>query len=489
MKILFFYPNDYLSKGIPQGIAILSACLKLAGHETDIFDLTFLKTKDYKSCVDNNIYLPTEYTLEDLVKIDPVVDLPSEFIKKLEQVKPDLIAMSAMSSSFDVGLQLLNSVKKYIHCPVVVGGVHATIDTKDALNAEIIDYAIIGEGEEALIELVDAISNKLDTSNIKNLAWKDGNEIFINPLRPFVNLDSLPCPDWSIFDKRHLFQAFVGKIYSGSFYGMSRGCPYRCTYCVNSTLRDVQISCGTYFRIQSVQKTISDLKQLKEQFGITWIKFEDDSIMSFKIECLKKLHDGFKPLNIIFGCSVRPESTTNEKLGLLRDMGCVAMSVGIESGNEELRYSQLNRKMTNHSIENAVKSMQNYGIRVSTFNMLGLPNETRDNVFETIRLNKKLNVSSCNVYVVFPYPGTPLSVMAHTNYRDGEGNIIPVSKASHYHLSQMNPEEVDGLYKTFNLYVDLPEELWPIVTLAEGENNIGKMIRKTLRDYVTNYIL
>lgn len=490
LRVLFVYPNEYLNIGIPQAIAILSACLKEAGHITDLFDFTFIKQESTHVEEVSN-FLPTEYTLEDLVKDDPIEDIDIAFCRKIKEFLPDLIAVSVMSSSFDMAIDLLNKNKKYFSgIPVVFGGVHPTIDVEDVLKNDVVDYAIVGEGEEALVELVNKINKKTSVYDIKNLAYKEQNgQIRVNKLRAFVDLDLLPCPDWSIFDSRHLFRPFVGKIYIGSFYGMSRGCPYGCNYCVNNSLKKIEKDCGRYFRYQSVDKTLKDLSYLKKQFGVNWIKLLDDSIMSFPMEYIQKLHDKLINLDMKFGCSVRPETTTVQKVSLLKDMGCVAMSVGIESGNEDIRKNVLGRRMSNEQIKNAITIITDAGIRVSTFNMIGLPNETRDNVFETISLNRELKVAACNCYVIYPYPGTPIAINSGKPYRDSNGKFIPVEEASSFLLSKMKADEVDGLYKTFNLYLHLPQSMWDIVKEAEGNSSVARDLFDALNVLVDKYFL
>lgn len=492
MKILFIHPNNYLNIGVPQGIAYLSAVLKKAGHTVDLFDFTFVKEKSlsevHETTHGNSIYIPTEYTLEDLVAQDPVISLGEAFAKKLEEFKPQLICLSVMSSNFDLGVQLLERESEKIKCPVIAGGVHPTIAPEDTLSKKIIDYICMGEGELFLLELCEKMESGEDFTHIDNLGWRDGNKIHLNPLRKFINLDELPPPDWSLFDKRHLFRPFMGKIHTGSFYVMSRGCHYNCSYCVNSSLRKKMKECGSYFRYQSPQKTISDLKYLNQEFGADWFKFADDSIMSFDLDYLQELSDGISKLNIMFGCSVRPETTTDEKVSLLKEMGCVAMTVGIESGNEELRKTELNRRMSNQAIKEALSIIKKYGIRLSTFNMVGMPEETRENVFETIRLNKEMDISACNVYILYPYPGTPIAQKYSIPLRDSDGNLINMDKVADLALSKMCPTEVKGLQKTFNLYINLPEDLWPLLKIAEGEGEIQSKVFDTLADYAEKSI-
>lgn len=496
MKILFIHPNDYLNIGMPNGITSLSAILKNEGHEIGLFDFTFIKTEEYAQSkkdegekvgtANKGIFLPTEYTLDDLVKKDPVQSLKEVFEKKLKEFKPDLIAVSVMTGYFDKAMELLQSVK--LPCRVIVGGVHATINPEDALFFDVVDFICVGEGEGLFLELCDCLENNKDYTKIKNLGYKKNGQIHINELRPFKNLDELPVPDWGLFDERHLFRPYMGKIYKGSFYVMSRGCPQLCTYCVNGSLREKFKGCGQYFRYQSPATTIRHLSSLKEKFGATWFKFADDSIMLLSEEYLEELAAGLKPLNIQFGCSVRPETTTERKVEILKSMGCVAASVGVESGNEVVRKTVLNRLMSDEVIKRSVSILKNAGIRVSTFNMIGLPEETRENVFETISLNRELNVDSVNVYIVYPYPGTGISKKYNIKLRGENGKMVPINKSSSFAFSKMPPEEVEGLLQTFDLYLKLPKEIWPVVKIAERHDKASEELRKILTDCAINFV-
>lgn len=484
MKVLFIHPNDYLSIGIPTGIAQLSAVLKDAGHTVDIFDFTFVKTKaDARSLqgkVSGGIFLPTAYTLEDLVAQDPVTTVEKAFRQKLQQFQPDLVAVSVMTGLFDKVVDLLKRVRPA--CKVIFGGVHPTICPEFTLGQEAVDYVCVGEGEELFLELCEGMERDRDLSGIRNLGYKKGRTSHVNGVRPFINMDDLPVPDWSLFDERHLFRPFLGNTYKGSFYVMSRGCPGKCSYCVNVSLGKKLKGCGSYFRFQSPQTTIQHIAHLKQSYGATWFKFADDSITFFNEEKLEELAAGLKPLDIQFGCSIRPETTSAGKVRLLRSMGCVAATVGIESGNETLRKNVLNRKMTNAQIEKAINLLRDAGIRVSTFNMLGMPEESREDVFRTIALNKKCGIEATNVYIVYPYPGTELSDKYRVSCFAKEGTVIPVAKAAQFAMSAMTPAEVEGLLKTFELYVLLPEKLWPIIEVAEKEASSSRLLLQVLKD-------
>jgi radical SAM superfamily enzyme YgiQ (UPF0313 family) len=370
----------------------------------------------------------------------------------------------------------------------VIGGVHPTLNPEEMLREDVVDIVCVGEGDGALVELCDVLEQGKDPEGIRNLYLKANGNIHRNPLRHFQDLDLLPPPDWSIFDTRHLFRPFDGRIYKGSFITTSRGCPSGCTYCVNKALRKICHGCGRYYRRQSPEKTIHDIQTFKEKCEATWFKFADDTFLLHDKEELEALRDGLKPHSISFGCSVQPLTIDKEKVALTKEMGCVAMTVGIESGNEKIRKTVLNRKISNQRLERGIRTIIDAGIRVSTFNMIGLPGETRENVFETIRFNKKLGIKAANVYIVYPFPGTEIANTYGTNYRDGKGRMIPMNEAARFNLSRMSQGELEGLLKTFNLYLLLPESCWSRIKKAEGKSEKAQEVFRELEALAGTYV-
>jgi anaerobic magnesium-protoporphyrin IX monomethyl ester cyclase len=134
-------------------------------------------------------------------------------------------------------------------------------------------------------------------------------------------------------------------------------------------------------------------------------------------------------------------------------------------------------------MEDAFRIISDHGIRISSFNMIGLPGETRADVFETIELNRRLKVKTANVYIVYPFPGSRMSKDYGVVYKDRRGRIIPMSRASRFGLSAMTRKEVEGLRKTFNLYLSLPKSLWPVVETAEGSGRKNHLILESLTQF------
>ena len=147
----------------------------------------------------------------------------------------------------------------------------------------------------------------------------------------------------------------------------------------------------------------------------------------------------------------------------------------------------LNRKYSDEKLFKGIGWMHKYGIKVSSFNIIGCPGETREQVFETIELNRKLSVASCNVYIMFPYPGTPIQIESKLPIRDKNGRLHKVSEAKNLRLSKIPPDELEGLEKTFNIYLNLPKTLWPIIKLSESKIN-WTTILAPLKEFSIEYI-
>lgn len=510
MRVLFFHPERHLNIGIPSGIATLAALLKRHGHEVDVFDTTLLKPRpdstahaissigaekiiaagdEVPHAVPNHtgIFKATSVTLEDLIADDPLVDYAEEFQKKINAFKPDLIALSAMTTTFDFACDLLEKVSS--DAKVIIGGVHATIAPEDCLSRDAIDIVCIGEADRTFIELCNLMAAGKDYTTVNSMLIKmaDGKVIRNKLEARYFDLNDLPTPEWSIFDDRQLFRPYDGQVYKGSMYSQSRGCPMQCTYCVDPTIAEITGGRSGYFRYQSPQTTYRQLKELRERYDATWFKFVDDTFLLPPIEHLEELRDLIKPLGIQFGCSVMPNTIKPEKVVLAREMGCVAMSIGVESGDPEMRKTVM-RHYKNEDLIQRLKVVKDNGIRISTFNMIGFPGEHREQVFKTIDLNRELKAEACNVYILYPYPGSPIALEHNIPLRNEEGRIPDATGGSKLGLSHMGKDELEGLCETFNAYLHAPKSLWPVIRLAEKQDERGAHVFSMVQEYVGGYL-
>lgn len=382
MRILFIMPlalPAYLFQ-----LAALSAFLKSKGHSVRYEELII--DGDIKAC--------------HLEKIK----------KSLVEFSPDLIGFSAYEMSFNWIAQISDYIKTiFPDAPIIVGGYYPTLSAEEVLSYPAVDIICRGEGEYALIELLNSLENKVIRKDIQNLWFKDEGRIIRNSLRPLIdNLDTLPFVD------RQLFTSENRK--GGALEIMaSRGCSFDCTNCSNHAFKGIYAGKGQYVRYRSVGHVLSEIELCLSKEDFRQIQFEDDMFTLNRKWLLEFCQAYKKNIKKPFFCNIRPESGTPEILSLLKEAGCVHVSIGVESGDEGIRRKVLSRNMPNKVIISAFKNAKNLGLKRKSFNMVGLPHETILSLWRTIWLNLKLAPNAVQTSVYYPFKGTVLGDECYSN--------------------------------------------------------------------------
>lgn len=382
MKILFVFSCDFNAQ--PLGIMTLAAVLKKHGHCCEFLDLKF----------------------------------ESNIINKIKKIKPDIIAYSVVSFNWNFYKTINLKIKKKYSCFSIFGGPHCST-YPDFIYEEGVDAICIGEGEEALLELTDKLQNNQNITDIKNLWIKKDGIVYKNEIRPLIdNLDLLPFPDQELIRKYQFYKN------SGTYYFItSRGCKYNCPYCINHFYKKLYFNKGKYIRSRSVESAISELLILKNKYKAKLIVFVDD-IFILDEEWLLKFAVQYKEkINLPFESYIRVELTNSKILSALKEMGCIAVYLGIETGNEVFRNKILGRSMTNEQIINTSILVQQFGIKTMALNMMGLPDETLDNAIETLLLNATCKITYPLCFIFQPFPNLELTSYAiEKGYFDGNIN-------------------------------------------------------------------
>ena len=483
-KILLIHANSTLDTLIPPNLAVMSACLKNAGIGVKLFDTTFYKTREITGDDARvNTLQVKETPFEDIGIYLNKTDMYEDFIKMVEEYQPNLVGLSAVSLTYPFGIKFLERLKEKFEIPTVVGGIHATISSEDVLENPYVDYVCVGEGEQALVELCEAIRDGKDTTNIKNIWTKKNDKIIKNPLRPLSNMDELPFHDWEIFDKRRVYKPMGGKIRRVGCFELNRGCPFNCSYCCNQFLHNMY---GLNYRERSVKKFIAEVKYMKNRYNLEYIYISAESFLSTKRERFLEFIKEWKAhINLPFWCETRPEAVTEEKARLLEGARCASVSVGLESGDLDIR-KMLNRLMTDEQIINAFKYLKKTKMRISTNVIIGFPDETREQIFRTIELCRRISVDNLMVHVFNPYKGTSLY-----DYCIKKKYISPDIIGGDYRIDtflkmpQISTDEIRGLQRTFALYVRLPKDRWSEISIAEKFDEEGNRKFEELKEEYT----
>ncbi|MBU0959248.1 MAG: B12-binding domain-containing radical SAM protein [Nanoarchaeota archaeon] len=489
-KTLLIQANSTLDTLIPPNLAIMSAFLKQAGIQVKLFDTTFYKTRE-KTGDDArvNTLQVKETNFEDLgIKLYET-DMYADFMKLVKEYNPNLIGLSAVSLTYPLGINFLKRLREEGNLtPTIVGGIHSTIAPKSVLEEKCVDYICRGEGERSLVELCTALRDNKDTTNIKNIWAKKDEKIFQNPMREPIDINTLPFQDWGIFDKRRIYKPMGGEIRRVGSFELDRGCPYSCSYCSNNFWNKMYK--GKNYRQKDVKKFIEEVKHMKEKYDLEYVYLASETFLASKEERFKEFVSLWgEEIKLPFWCQTRPETVTEERIKMLKDLGMHSLGIGLESGSPEVR-KILNRKMTNKQIEYAFETCKKLNVRVGVNNIVGIPGETREQIFETIELNRKIGAKNIMTHIFNAYQGTPLyEECVQKGYLSGKQ--LGGDYRQDYSLNQpnMKKEEVLGLQRTFALYVKMPKKRWPEIKRAEKfDNNGNATFQKLKKEYTKDFL-
>ncbi len=351
----------------------------------------------------------------------------------------DLIGITLMTNFFDGAAQITREIKSNMNTPVIWGGVHPTICPEECL--ENADMVCIGDGEDAMLELVNKMKKGNDYSDTLNLWVKSNGKIIKNPLMPLTrDIDIYPFPDYSmdghyvmfdghirqmtpdltrLFLERGTVSTYLKKIGYQTMTG--RGCPHKCTYCINDTVKGLYEG-QAYLRWRSADHVMRELLWVKENMSyIGYIWISDDAFFARSLESLKEFCIKYKEkIELPFTCLASPMTVTEEKMGLLIDAGLVYIQMGIESGSKRIQELFNRKNMSNDRMMKAIRIINKYKKNMSPPSydfILDVPYETDEDKIENLRFISNIpKPFHLQPFSLVLYPGTKLYEMAK---RDG----------------------------------------------------------------------
>lgn len=301
------------------------------------------------------------------------------------------------------------------HMVTIGGGVHPTLSPEETIALPGLDLICRGEGEYVMLDLCSHLQKGREINDIKGLWVSRNREIKRNPVRPLIaDLSTLPQLKHNIHTVTSYDESSIKDMV---FFMGSRGCPYRCTYCCNDSIRSVSPDRSGYYRLKTVDRIISELRDHLERNPKTrFISFYDDVLMGNK-KWFESFCERYQA-EIDVGCFMagRWELLTEHTIPLLKKIRCYFLLIGVEVGNEELRYKILKRHQKTEMMLERAKILRRNKVRYGLFTMVGLPTETLENALETVKLAAKLkgNLFFSHHSIFFPFPGTPLSDLCRT---------------------------------------------------------------------------
>jgi anaerobic magnesium-protoporphyrin IX monomethyl ester cyclase len=476
-RVLFIYPNTMMATLLPINISLLHACLRKAGFDTRLFDTTFYRTEDINFEMKKVELLQIKrFDYADTGVRFKESDIFEDLEKLVDSYDPQLIAITLVQDTFDLTRNLIGRIRDR-GIPTIAGGVFTTFNADDVLAVDGIDFACIGEGEEALVELSRKLEAGEPAFDIPNIWAKTPDGVIKNPMRKPVDLDSLPFIDYDIFEKERIYRPMQGEIYAMLHVELDRGCPYRCTYCAAPELKRIYRECldEPYYRQKSIRRIIAEMKYLKEKYDANYIDFNSETFLARSIEDLEEFAELYrKDVGLPFWCQTRPETVSDEKIRIIREMGCQNAQFGIECGNEAFRRKVLGRNYSNEQIFRAARLLEENGIAYTVNNIIGFPGETRELIFDTIRINHLIHPGTMNVYLFTPYRGTRLyQYCVDHGYLDPDAEVHQLLDSTELKGQPLSYSELKGLQRTFPLYATFPESEYERIERAEHFDEAG----------------
>ena len=383
MKVFFIYPNSGSQVGFNYGLSHISSVLTKAGHNVAFWQL----------CEDLQP-LPTK----------------KQFIARIKKESPHLLGFSAVTNQWNYTQKLASWAKNDLSIPMVCGGIHALVCDREILQTGLFDYVFRGECENAFLDFVEKLSRGESIDNVSNLSFFRNGRIKINPVGPLPDLEKLPFKDYSIMDFQKLIDAKNGWV------GLmaSRGCPFACTYCFNHKMvaaykNDLKCSFRqlNYIRRFRADQVIDEIKFVLENYRRINAFIFDDDIFTFDKSYLKEFCLLYRQTcTLPFVVNAHFSFFDRQRALYLKSANCKIVKFGVESGSEKIRNAILNRHMSNQSIIQAIQLVNDADMHSSVFIIIGFPYESRDDVFDTIRLLAQARPGRFRWTYFFPFPGT-----------------------------------------------------------------------------------
>lgn len=334
---------------------------------------------------------------------------PSQAAEKILEKNPDIVGVHAITDNRFKAIALFKELKKRKPDIIILtGGPHFPLTAKNALeNVPEIDYIIKGEGEKAIIDFMNRLENGKDLSEVPGIVFRKNNEFFENKTVNLIeDIDELPMPAWHLFDMKAYDKPIDGTKIRSIGVMSARGCPNVCVYCANAR---------SGLRLMTPKKFVDEVEFLQKEYGFRGFDFWDDTLTMVNEHAIAICEEIIRrKLDIVWYARARVNTVNKDLLQLMRNAGCIRISYGVESGSPRI-LKIIKKNITIEQVKQAVKDSSDVGMAVVENFMVNLPDETIDDLKQTIEVMKwlgqvKNSYPSYGFTVI--YPGTELEFMA-----------------------------------------------------------------------------
>ncbi len=332
---------------------------------------------------------------------------------KIKALNPDVIALSVRSPFFKIAINLTERLKS-LNKLIIWGNTHPTIEPEKCIKHA--DIICIGDGELAMLKLMNNLKDKKNISNIKNLWVKKSNKIIKNPVDNLNDdLDSVSFYDFSEEHKYSINENEISSYdpklkYSKYDVMVGRGCPYSCAYCSNSYLHRLYKGKGNFVRKRSVENCMQELVEAKDKLNIKEVFFYDEIFILEEDWLDEFLKEYKKKINLPFSLCLHPNLVTEEIVSKLKSCGLERVGIGIQSGSERVRCEIFNRHVSDEKLLEVAKIFNKYKIAPTYDIILDNPYETEKDMKDSINLLLKIKRPyHLNIFSLISFPKTDLT--------------------------------------------------------------------------------
>ena len=313
----------------------------------------------------------------------------------IDWIKPDVVGINSPTCGISRGYGLAKYAKDKGYY-TVMGGAHVSSVPDEPLRNKFCDAVVIGEGEKMFAELIETRASGI----FKGEPIKDLNDVPM-PAFDLINAEFYCNVRRRVQTSLYSFVELFDRVMS---LMSSRGCPYKCKYCYNSSQMY-----ETPARYKTAEKTVEEFWQAQNTYNLDAITFLDDDFVLNKPR-LKKICELLADnKRVYWGCNSRVTDVNEEMLAMLKQAGCVQLAFGIESGNNRVAQEVLEKKATVEQAKEAVRLCHEYGIVVQSNFMFGAPTETEEEMMDTLRFMQENTIDgSLGASAVIPFPKTGL---------------------------------------------------------------------------------
>jgi anaerobic magnesium-protoporphyrin IX monomethyl ester cyclase len=361
-------------RNFPAGLGLIAAMLRNHGYRVAVVDVNGLRLSD------------------------------QDVLSRIQQYNPRVIGIGGLITTYGWVKRMTRQMRQlWPDRKIILGGSVGSSIIDTALRNLDIDVIAVGEADDTVLELMEALLNDKELSPVASLAYLKDGQVVRTADRPLIaNLDELPHPAWDMFPMNtYLANPIVGVGRDIDIIS-SRGCPFNCRYCYRLF--------GKKFRAFSAEYVVEEISILKRDYDIDFISFQDDCFVVDKkrVYAICDLLDktGLSR-SLRWSCTGRVSICDLDMLNRMRTSGCVSVSYGIESGSEKILQA-MGKDASLEMARNAIINTRNASLRCPVSFMIGYPGETRQSVMQTVDFCKELNIALTAMMFTCPYPGTPL---------------------------------------------------------------------------------